>query len=188
MTSIRTAVIIGSTREKRFARTVSTWFASRAELQEGFDIDLIDLEEAKLPAVLPYDNDPATEAYVQRIARADAFVMITPEYNHSFPASLKQAIDVAQAEWHAKPVAFVSYGGMGGGIRSVEHLRAVMPEVHALTIRNTVSLHNVWGLFDDAGKFLEPERYNQSVDGMFEQLKWWANALSAAKSKIPYAA
>ncbi|ASM71306.1 MULTISPECIES: NADPH-dependent FMN reductase [Roseobacteraceae] len=188
MTELRIAVIVGSTRERRFAKTVADWFVGRARLQEGVKIDVIDLEVAGLPAILNFDNDAATEAYVQRIAGADAFVMITPEYNHSYPASLKQAIDVAQEEWHAKPVAFLSYGGMGGGIRAVEHLRAVMPEVHATTIRNTISLHNVWGLFDDEGNFREPERYNKSVDAMFHQLIWWARALSEAKAKTPYAA
>ncbi|MGP9799532.1 NADPH-dependent FMN reductase [Rheinheimera sp. NSM] len=188
MSYIQIAIIIGSTREQRFAKTVADWFVSRAEIQQGLKLDVIDLAEACLPAVLPYDNDPATAAYVKRIAKAEAFVMITPEYNHSFPASLKQAIDVAQTEWHAKPVAFVSYGGMGGGIRSVEHLRAVLPEVHATSIRNTVSLHNVWKLFDEQGNFIEPERYNNSVDAMFAQLVWWANALIAAKAKAIYPA
>lgn len=188
MPNLRIVVIVGSTRDRRFAATVANWFADRAKRQSGVEIDVVDLAETHLPAILPYDNDAATEAYVQRIAKADGFVMITPEYNHSFPASLKQAIDVAQEEWHAKPIAFVSYGGMGGGIRAVEHLRAVIPEVHATTIRNTVSLHNVWGLFDEEGNFREPERYNKSVDAMFEQLKWWARALNDAKAKMPYPA
>ncbi|XHB98876.1 NAD(P)H-dependent oxidoreductase [Nitratireductor sp. ac15] len=188
MLNMRIAVIVGSTRDRRFGGTVANWFAERAKRQAGIEVDMIDLEDVRLPAVLPYDNDAATEAYVQRIAKADGFVMITPEYNHSYPASLKQAIDVAQQEWHAKPVAFLSYGGMGGGIRAVEHLRAVMPEVHATTIRNTISLHNVWSLFDEEGNFSEPERYNESVDAMFQQLIWWARALSEAKVKTPYAA
>lgn len=188
MSAIRVAVITASTREGRFGDTVSAWFLGRAQLQPGFVIDAIDLAHAGLPAALPTENDAATEAYRQRIAAADAVVMITPEYNHSYPASLKQAIDLLRDEWYAKPVAFVSYGGQSGGIRAVHHLRAVMPEVHAMTIRNAISLHNVWGLFDDSGSFRQSERYDKSVDAMFGQLGWWAQALSAARSALPYAA
>jgi len=188
MSQLRIAIIIGSTREGRFAKTVSDWLESRARLREEFEIDVIDLAEARLPAVLPKENDEATAAYVQRIALADGFVMVTPEYNHSYPASLKQAIDVALSEWYAKPVAFVSYGGMSGGIRSVEHLRAVLPEVHATTIRNTVSLHNVWNLFNASGQLHEPARHNAAVDALFQQLTWWVRALSNAKAEVDYVA
>ncbi len=188
MSQLRIAIIVGSTREGRFAKTVSDWLDSRARLRGELEIDVIDLAEARLPAILPMVNDEATEAYVQRIALADGFVMVTPEYNHSYPASLKQAIDVAQSEWHAKPVAFVSYGGMSGGIRSVEHLRAVFPEVHAMTIRNVVSLHNVWALFNEFGQLHEPEGCNAAVDALFQQLTWWARALSSARAEADYVA
>lgn len=188
MSKLRIAIIVGSTREGRFGKTVSHWIESQATLQGQLEIDVIDLAEVGLPAALPRQNDEATDAYIARIALADGFVMITPEYNHSYPASLKQATDVARAEWHAKPVAFVSYGGMSGGIRSVEHLRAVLPEVHAITIRNAVSLHNVWNLFDDEGQLYEPEKCNAAADALFQQLTWWARALSNAKAEAAYVA
>jgi hypothetical protein len=78
---------------------------------------------------------------VPPIDAADAFVVVTPEYNHSYPASLKHAIDMAHGEWNTKPVAFVSYGGISGGLRAVEALRLVFAELHATTIRDTVSFH-----------------------------------------------
>ena len=80
----------------------------------------------------------------ERVGRADAFVVITPEYNHSYPAALKQFIDLIKAEWQAKPASFVSYGGMSGGLRVVEHLRNVFTEMHTVTIRDIVSFHNPW--------------------------------------------
>jgi NAD(P)H-dependent FMN reductase len=188
MSKLRIAIIIGSTREGRFGKTVSDWLEGQARLRDELEIDIIDLAEVGLPAILPQLKDAVTDAYIERIAHADGFVMVTPEYNHSYPASLKQAIDVALSEWHAKPVGFVSYGGMSGGIRSVEHLRAVLPEVHAITIRNTVSLHNVWSLFDDEGRLHEPEKCNAAVDALFQQLTWWARALSNAKAEANYVA
>ena len=74
-------------------------------------------------------------------------MIVTPEYNHSFPASLKNTIDWFDSEWHAKPVGFVSYGGMAGGQRAVEHLRQVFAELHAVTVRDTLSFHMAWERF-----------------------------------------
>jgi NAD(P)H-dependent FMN reductase len=110
-------------------------------------LGIIDLVELDLPAVIPASADDAIEAYTRRIGRADAFVVVTPEYNHSFPASLKQAIDLVYAQWNAKPVAFVSYGGMAGGLRAVEQLRQIFAELHAVNVRNTVSFHMAWECF-----------------------------------------
>ncbi|MGH6894470.1 MAG: NADPH-dependent FMN reductase, partial [Dongiaceae bacterium] len=104
------AIIIGSTREGRFGDTVGRWFAAEAAGRSDFSVDLIDLAEIRLPAAHPARPTPEIAAFRARLAAADAFVIVTPEYNHSFPASLKHAIDQAYAEWMAKPVAFVSYG------------------------------------------------------------------------------
>ena len=82
-----------------------------------------------------------------RLAAADAFVVVTPEYNHSYPAPVKTLIDWHFTEWQAKPVGFVSYGGMSGGLRAVEHLRGVFAELHAVTVRDTVSFHGAWDRF-----------------------------------------
>ena len=115
-------------------------------------MDVIDLAEARLPDVLSNQPAASVTATSQRLAAADAFVVVTPEYNHSFPASLKNAIDWHFKEWQAKPVGFVSYGGMSGGLRAVEHLRQVFVELHAVTVRDAVSFHGVWGLFDTDGQ------------------------------------
>lgn len=88
-------------------------------------LDVIDLADFDLPAVYPRQPGPAAKAFIKRIGRADAFVVVTPEYNHGYPASVKQAIDLPHAEWQRKPVGFVSYGGLAGGVRAVEQLRQV---------------------------------------------------------------
>lgn len=122
-----------------------------------------------------------------RLAAADAFVFVTPEYNHSFPASLKNAIDWHNEQWHAKPVAFVSYGGLSGGLRAVEQLRVVMAELNATTIRNTVSFHNAYGLFGPNGAVDDPQ-VDTAAKALLDQLAWWAHALRDARASAPYAA
>ncbi len=107
------AVIVGSTREGRFGSTVARWFVK--QVRTDLTLDLIELADVGLPAVFPTRPDPAVAAYAKRIDRSDAIVVVTPEYNHGYPASLKQAMDVAHTEWQAKPVGFVSYGGISGG-------------------------------------------------------------------------
>jgi Predicted flavoprotein len=152
---LRTAVLIGSTREGRFGPVVATWLVGHIDQREDMTSDLIDFVETPMPTVFPaFGQAPSEEttkllsAVTPRMAAADAFVIVTPEYNHSFPAPLKNAIDWHNEQWHAKPVAFVSYGGIAGGLRAVEQLRVVLAEVHAVTIRNTVSLHNYGVVFD----------------------------------------
>ena len=135
---------------------VAHWFADEARQRPDLLVDVVDLAEVDIPAVLPMRHTPEVQAYAERIDRADAFVVVTPEYNHSYPASLKQAIDVLNAPWRRKPVAFVSYGGLSGGLRAVEHLRQVFAELHATTIRETVSLHRHPLLFDEAGALVDP--------------------------------
>ncbi len=119
---------------------------------------------------------------------ADAFVVVTPEYNPGYPAPLKQAIDLAYTEWQAKPVAFVSYGGLAGGLRAVEQLRQVFAELHAATVRDVVSLHNPWTLFDDDARTHEPTGAEAAAKTMLDRLTWWAGALRTAGDSAPYAA
>ncbi|WP_306335348.1 NADPH-dependent FMN reductase [Streptomyces sp. KL118A] len=191
---LRVAVVVGSTREGRFAPVVTRWIKGHLDQRDDMDVDVVDLAETPLPTVLPAFGGPlppgteeALAAVTPRLAAADAFVFITPEYNHSYPASLKNAIDWHNEQWHAKPIGFVSYGAISGGLRAVEHLRVVMAELNATTIRNTVSLHNVWGLFDEAQEMTAPES-DAAVKTMLDQLAWWALALREARTARPYAA
>ena len=181
---IQLVVIIGSIRVHRLGESVGRWFVRRAEERDDYVVDVVDLASAGLP--WDFSDTPARADYRARLERADAFVVVTPEYNHSFPASLKHAIDLASPEWHAKPVAFVSYGSMAGGLRSVEHLRAVFAELHAITIRDTVSLHNPWDLFDDDAEMTEDVGAEEPTQVLLDQLAWWARALRAARDAEPY--
>ncbi len=181
------AVIVGSTREGRFGPTVTQWFTSLVEERRDYDLDVIDLAELDLPAVFPRQPSPAVAAYRARLERADAFVVVTPEYNHGYPAPLKQAIDLAHEQWQAKPVAFVSYGGMSGGLRAVEQLRQVFAELHTTTVRDVVSLHNPWSQFDDDGTLPASTGAPAATRTMLDALAWWGRALRAAREASPYA-
>ncbi|MEU6154071.1 NAD(P)H-dependent oxidoreductase [Actinosynnema sp. NPDC047251] len=188
---IKLAVIVGSTRKGRFAPVVANWFAEQAGQREDLAVDVLDLADVGLPDVLNgFGEEPADEVKVvsPRLAGADAFVVVTPEYNHSFPAPLKNAIDWHYTEWQAKPVGFVSYGGVGGGLRAVEQLRQVFAELHAVTVRDTVSFHGAWSRFDDDGEPLDPEGVNGAAKTMIDQLVWWGAALREARDKRPYGA
>jgi NAD(P)H-dependent FMN reductase len=183
---LEVVIIIGSTRRGRFAPTVAKWFASHAEHRQDMAIDIIDLADAGFPEVLGNHAGPRVDAVRRQLAAADAFVVVTPEYNHSFPAPLKNAFDWHSAEWHAKPVAFVSYGGRAGGRRAVEQLRQVFAELHAVTVRDTVSFHDVWTQFGSDGLPTSPVSCEAAAKSMLDQLTWWAYALREARAKWPY--
>lgn len=185
---LRVAIIIGSTRKGRFAPTVAKWFAAEAARCDDMIIDVVDLADARLPDTLSDKPPLEMGAVTSRLAEADAFVVVTPEYNHSFPAPLKNVIDWHSREWQAKPVAFVSYGGMSGGVRAVEQLRQVFAELHAVTVRDTVSFHGVWEQFDADGAPKNADRCARAANAMLKQLAWWGHALREAKSKHPYGA
>lgn len=189
---LRIAIIIGSIREGRFGPTVANWFAAQACRRGDLDVDIIDLAQAWLPDMLPdlpaEDQNalpPAVRDLAPWLAAADAFVIVTPEYNHSFPASLKNAIDWYGDVWKAKPVAFVSYGGRAAGLRAVEALKPVFSELHAVSVRETVSFHNHREQFDADGRPTDPGAC-KAAENLLDQLVWWALALREACARRPY--
>lgn len=189
-TPLRVAVVVGSNREGRFGPIVADWLLARIGERTDYEADVIDLADSHLPTALSFNPSPETLAELAKVtpklAAADAFVVLTPEYNHSYPASLKSLIDWHNAEWQAKPLAFVSYGGLSGGLRAVEHLRPVFAELHTMTIRDTVSFHNAGALFADDGTHKDPTAANAAAKSMLDQLHWWAWALRSAKEVRPY--
>ncbi len=172
-TPVRIALIYGSTRTGRFCDTVVRWAAAEIMKTGAFELDQIDPAE---PLALH-----------DRIKRADAFVIVTPEYNHGYTAPLKALIDQVGHEWHAKPVAFVSYGGVSGGLRAVEQLRLVFAELHAMSIRDSVSFAAAHERFDEQGELREPERHRRAMVRMLGQLQWWALTLRDARHARSYA-
>ena len=183
-TPLRLVVIIGSTRPERFGPVVANWFTGQARQHSGFDVDVVDLAEVGFETAEP--RLAGADALAPRLAAADAFVVVTPEYNHSFPGPLKIAIDHYKHEWRAKPVAFVSYGGVSGGLRAVEQLRLVFAELHAMSVRNAVSFTMARKRFDQAGRPLDEADANSAAKDMLDQLAWWARALRTARAEHPY--
>nr|WP_199340736.1 NAD(P)H-dependent oxidoreductase [Mycobacteroides chelonae] len=188
---MRLAVICASTRDGRFGPTVANWIAEKARHHPSFHAGYIDLAEYPLPLHLsrrPGADDTAHLAKMTaRLRIADAFLVVTPEYNHSFPAPLKNLIDWHHSEWQAKPVGFTSYGGMSGGLRAIEQLRLVFAELHAVTTRDVVSFHGVWSQFDDAGQLVDSRDAETAAKTMLDELAWWGSALRTAREHSPYA-
>ncbi|MFD7827808.1 NADPH-dependent FMN reductase [Kitasatospora sp. NPDC059803] len=192
--SLKVAVVVGSTRSGRFAPVVADWLLGHLGARGDMTADLIDLVETPLPTTFPSfggELEPGAAellaAVTPRLEAADAFVVVTPEYNHSFPAPLKNAIDWHNSQWHGKPVGFVSYGGLSGGLRAVEQLRVVLAELNAVTIRNTVSFHGAAQCFGADGQPLDPAA-DVAAKTMLDQLAWWAEALRDARRVRPFAA
>ena len=185
-TAIRVALILGSTREGRFGETVAHWAAGRIAARSDMAVELIDPLEIDFPKRLEKEPGPAVQALRERLGGADAFVVVTPEYNHGYSAILKQLIDAAKAEWVAKPVGFVSYGGVSGGLWAVEQLRLVFAELHAVTLRDALAFSMAWNLFDEAGEPHDGERPDRAMTVMLDHLTWWALTLAEGKARRPY--
>ncbi|MDN3554886.1 NADPH-dependent FMN reductase [Halomonas maura] len=174
---IRVAIIYGSVRDGRMADTVVSWVKRQLNEWPAFAVDVID----------PAGRDAEDEgAHDHKLGAADGFIVVTPEYNHSFPGALKSLIDSHFWEWQAKPVAFVSYGAASGGIRAVEQLRGVFAELHAVGLRDAVILPQVWNQFDEDGALVEPERPSRAMQTLLARLQWWASALAHARQANAY--
>ncbi|MFE5854998.1 NADPH-dependent FMN reductase [Streptomyces sp. NPDC056500] len=190
-TPLKLVVILASNREGRFGPVVSDWFLEQTAGRRDFSVELVDLGATDIGTYLGANPAPhvgeALAAITPRLAEADSFVVITPEYNHSFPASVKSLIDWHYSEWRAKPVGFVSYGGMSGGLRAVEQLRLVFAEMHAVTMRDTVSFHQASAHFTEDGRHKDPSGCEAAAKTLLDQLAWWAETLREAKAERPYA-
>ena len=189
--TLRLTVVVASVREGRFGPVVGDWFAEQARRHEGFEVDLIDLAEVELPVALPatplrMDPDPLRPAGMAELtaslAAADAIVVVTPDINNSYPASIKTAIDWHYTEWSRKAVGFVGYSGAGGGLNAIAHLRQVFAELDAHTVRDYVSFPRYYQLFDADGRLTDPAAHEAAAAGMLDRLHWWAVALTAART------
>ncbi|MDA8092994.1 MAG: NAD(P)H-dependent oxidoreductase [Betaproteobacteria bacterium] len=182
------AVILGSTRPGRVGEAVAKWVHGiavqradvRAELVDLKDHDLPLLDEPVPPSLGQY-SQAHTQAWAATIERFDGFVFVTPEYNHSTSAALKNAIDYLFKEWNNKAAGFVGYGS-AGGVRAVEHLRLIMAELQVATVRNQVML-SLYNDFEDFRRFKPAPRHEQAVQAMLDQLVPWAGALRALRGK-----
>ncbi|MGC0365223.1 NAD(P)H-dependent FMN reductase [Rhodococcus sp. 27YEA15] len=183
MTEVNVEIIVGSVRAGRIGRAVADWFAEQAVAKAGWNVTVLDLVDAALP--VDFSVTSATAEFRERIGRADILVAVTPEYNHGYPAALKTAFDSAKYEWRAKPIGFVSYGGIAGGLRATEQLRQVVAELHMVSVRQSVSIHQARKRFRDGRAVVDPV----SVDAcakMIEQLDWWGRGLRDSRETAEY--
>jgi NAD(P)H-dependent FMN reductase len=188
-------VIVGSTRPTRSADLVLPWLTRKVTEHEAFDAEIVDLRDWPLPIFAehfgtigdfsdPTYSEPIVKAWNNKVKSADAYVMLTAEYNHSVPGGLKNAIDSVWVSFgfRNKPVAFVGYsGGQVGGARAVEHLAHIFVETESVPIRNSVLIPNVREAFDADGKPVNPVT-NIAADIMLDDLAWWSAALEKARA------
>jgi NAD(P)H-dependent FMN reductase len=189
-------IIIGSTRPSRAADQVAPWVIDRARAHGGFDVEVLDLREWPLPIFAEHlgsigdFNDPTYSTSIVRdwnrkIKQADAYLVVTPEYNHSVPGVLKNAIDsvFVSFAFRNKPLVAVGYsGGIGGGVRAIEHLAQIAIEAEMVPLRTAVVIPQVAEAFDEAGQPVNPIA-EVSLRIALDDLKWWSDVLEAARAK-----
>lgn len=192
---LRLVVVVGSVRQGRMGRVVADWILSHLDASSDFSTKVIDLVDIALPDALPEnpadlgDPDKRTSDLNRTsglLAAADAVLLVTPEYNHAMPASLKHFIDWHFSEWRGKPIACVGYGGMSGGSNAVESLRLVLAELHAVVIRDAVLLNAPWEIFGEDGRLVDPQATEAAAETMLSQLVWWGEALRQGRQTRAY--
>jgi NAD(P)H-dependent FMN reductase len=179
-------VILGSVREGRMAEPVGRWVCAQAAGRAELRCELVDLKDWDLP-FYPFADapakgryqDPLQQRWAEKVAGADGYVLIAPEYNHGAPAVLKNALDFVYAEWNRKPATFVGYGG-NGGARSIEQLTMVARELQMAPLEASVHIMGVWGKVKH-GVFAGDDKDLRWIGHLFDELAWWGRALKAAR-------
>ena len=186
--AMKVLTIVGTVRQGRNGRKVADWYLSEAmKAAPDLDFELLDVAELALPlfneATPPlYHQYSSTQTRIaEKIAAADAFVIITGEYNHSIPGSLKNFLDFVASEWNHKVAAFVGYGGTGA-MRSIEHIIQVFNYLGVATIKDHITINSVWEALDEKGVPKNGFLFG-SIPEQLKELTWWAHALKQAREK-----
>ena len=169
-------IILGSTRQGRNGDKVAAWVMKELVAIPGAEYELLDLRdyplpfynEATSPASAPgqFTNEDVRK-WSEKIKEGAGYIIVTPEYNHGYPAVLKNALDYLYTEWVGKPVGFVGYGAGAGGSRAVEQLKLVVNELQMIAVRDSIALPFVWAAFDDAGNLVShPEGYQKTLQAI----------------------
>ncbi|HWE55207.1 MAG TPA: NAD(P)H-dependent oxidoreductase [Acidimicrobiales bacterium] len=188
-------IIVGSTRETRAADRVLPWVTRRAEAHPDFDVEVLDLRDWPLPMFAehlgtigdrndPTYSDPIVKRWNQKIKEGDAFLVITPEYNHSVPGVLKNAIDNVFVSFalRNKPIAAVGYsGGLAAAIRAIEHLAHIAIEADMHPLRSSVLIPFVQTAFDDDGSPKDPMT-ETAMQIVLDDLAWWSKLLESGRA------
>ena len=183
----RLGVVVASVREGRVGAAVAEWVMQQGREHGGFEVELLDLKAIDLP-MLSEPHHPRLQKYTQEstkrwsatVAALDAFVFVTPEYNFGSPPALINALDTVYVEWSYKPVGFVSYGGISGGLRSVQMTKAMLTTFKLVPMVEAVSISFVARELQD-GRFPGNERFDAAARGMLDELLRWTNALSTLR-------
>ena len=179
---LRIGIILGSTRPGRKAPAVADWIYKLLRNRQDAQFEIIDIADYDLPLLdepvppsLHHYSKDHTRRWSSKIDSLDAFIFVTPEYNHSTSAALKNAIDFLFREWNNKAAGFVGYGS-AGGVRAVEHLRLIMAEVKVATVRAQVSL-SLFTDFENFTVFKPHEHHEKAVQAMADDVVAWGEAL-----------
>ncbi|MEJ7736470.1 MAG: NAD(P)H-dependent oxidoreductase [Chitinophagaceae bacterium] len=185
---IKCAIVIGSTRPGRNGEAVAKWVYGIAKQRIDAEFELVDLVDFNLPLLdepVPPSrgqySKPHTLAWAAKIDSFDAFIFVSPEYNHGTSGALKNAIDFLYKEWNNKAAGFVSYGS-AGGTRAVEHLRLVMAELQIADVRAQVALSLLTD-FENFSVFKPAAQQEKAVGPMLDQVIAWGNALKSLRGK-----
>ena len=185
---IRIAIITGSTRPGRKSETVAKWVYEIARTRSDAEFEVVDIKDFNLP-LLDEPQSPMMGQYTHqhtkdrsaKISSFDAFVFVTPEYNHATSGALKNAIDFLYHEWVNKAAGFVGYGS-ASGTRAVENLRLVMGELQVADVRAQVGL-SLFTDFENFSVFKPAAHHVKSVNAMFDQVIAWGGALKTLREK-----
>lgn len=185
---IKLAIILGSTRPNRIGEAVAKWVCEVAKKRADAEFEFVDIKEFNLPLLdepippsMGQYSKPHTKAWSAKIDSFDAFVFVTPEYNHGTSGALKNAIDFLYREWNNKAAGFVSYGS-AGGTRAVEQLRLVMAELQIADVRAQVAL-SLFTDFENFRIFKPAPEQEKSVNAMLDQVITWGTALKTLRKK-----
>lgn len=184
---VRIGIIIGSTRPGRVGESVARWVSEVAGRRSDAEFELVDIKEYELP-LLDEPVPPAmgqyskehTKKWAAKVATFDAFIFVTPEYNHSVPGSLKNAIDFLYNEWNNKVAGIVSYGSVGG-VRAAEHLRQILGEVQIADVRTNVAF-SLFTDFENFSVFKPAKNHEKTIDTMINQIVSWGTELKNIRS------
>lgn len=184
---LKIGIILGSTRPNRNGEAVAKWVLERTTGKTDAHYELVDIKDYDLPLLdepIPASqgkySQPHTKRWAEKIGSLDAFVFVTPEYNHSTSGALKNAIDFLYAEWTNKAAGFVSYGSAGGA-RAVEHLRLIAGELQIADVRAQV-MFSLATDFKNYSQFEPHPRHEKELDALLQQLVTWGNALKGVRS------
>jgi NAD(P)H-dependent FMN reductase len=187
MADLKIAIVVGSTRPGRKADGVARWVLEQAAGRDAADYEIVDLADFPMP-LFDEELPPSfgryagahTIEWAQKVADYDGFVFVTPEYNHSIPAVLKNALDYVYAEWNNKAAAFVGYGS-AGGTRAIEHLRGIASELQMAHVRQTLGF-SLFTDFQNFSTFTPGPQHEGAAVTLFEQLETWTTAMKAVRT------